>query len=151
MALIHEQVALVSQISPQLADNVVLNGGYIDMSKIERVQFILSVGSSDCDVTLTLREARDTSGTDERAIAGKTVTLTGSDDNKQAIVEVSGADMNSPNASTDQPGFRYFRPRLTVADGAAGAYVSLVALGRWRIQSGHGVSERLASVAQLVA
>lgn len=139
---LNEAVAVVATIDPQLVDNTTVSSDLVDMSKFRRVMFVLSVGAVDTTVNAKLREARDSGGTGEQDISGKSIAALGaSDDNKQVILEVSAAELSS--------GYTHVSLNVTVGDGATGAYVSAVGLGgNGRIQPSSDFD--LSSVAQIV-
>jgi hypothetical protein len=137
-----EGLAVVSTIDPQLLDNATANGDYVDMSKFRRVMFVFAVGAIDAVLDFSLREAQDTGGTGEAAITGKAITqFTATDDNKQAIIEVAAEELSA--------GYRYVRPRVVGADGAAGGQIVVIGLGG-NARFSPASDNDLASVAEII-
>lgn len=115
----------------------------IDMSKFHQVAFILLVGTVGATDTLDfkIRECATSGGT-YTDISGKAITqLTGTDDNKQVLVNVRGSELT--------PGYRYVKGLLTHGGTAGTADIAVVALAdqaRFKPASDHD----LASVDEIV-
>lgn len=138
-----QDLAVVATIDPQIADDATVSSDQVDMSKRDKVMFVISVGATDTTVDALVREATDDQGTDEQDLTGKAITqLAGTDDNKQAIIEVDASELSD--------GFTHVSLDITVGDGTTGANVSAVALvGHARYQPAS--DNDLASVVQIVA
>lgn len=138
-----QDLAVVATIDPQLADDATLSSDLVSMGIGEKVIFVISVGATDTTVDAKLREAQDASATGEQDLTGKAITqLSGTDDNKQAIIEVDADELSS--------GFTHVSCDVTVGNGTTGGNVSVVALrGHARYQPASNGD--LASVAQIVA
>jgi len=138
-----EDMAVVAIINPQLADNTTVSSSLVDMSRFQKLMFIVNIGATDTTVNAKLRQAQDSSGTAEEDITGKAiVALTGTDDNKQVIIEIDASELSD--------GFDHVSCDVIVGDGATGAHISCVGL------AGHaryapGSNNDLASVAEIVA
>src|SRR3990172_1066373 len=122
MDKLSERLAVVSCIDPDAYAAGTVTGDAIDMSKFHRIVAIVQVGdlgaSATVDYSLT---GSTTSGGSYTTISGKSITqLTqaGTDDNKQAIIELTGADAKVA-------GIQFVKDKLVVGgtDSDAGAIV----------------------------
>lgn len=139
-----EELALVSCIDPDAYGTGAQTGDEIDMLYFERIIFIVSVGDMQSGSTVDFKvQEATTSGGSFTDLTGKSITqLTkaGSDDNKQAIVEVKADELTA--------GYRYLQGILTVAGAASDAVsVALADTARWKPASDYD----LASVDEIVA
>lgn len=119
-----EALALVATIDPDAYTTGDQNSDAIDMENHRRVMFIVQAGTLGSSGTLDFAVYGDTSsgGSFTTAITGKSITqLTeaGTDDDKQAIVEVTAEEVNDQS-------MRYIRGVLTV--GVATSDAGMVAL-----------------------
>lgn len=141
----NERVAVVGVVDP---DAYTASGSYdkttdaIDMSKWNRVAFIVMAGDVEDTGTIDFKVTEsDMSGGSYTDVADKAITqLTTDDDDKQAIIEVTAADLTDDN--------RYVRGELRTATAASD--VSVVALGLDARNEPAGAGN-LASVAEVVA
>lgn len=144
-AYLSEKVAVGAAIDPQLVDNNNVTSDYIDMSKFERVMFVVQVGATDTTVDAAIMAATDSGGTSAAAVSGKAITQLGAtDDNKQAILEINAAEVAALSGSKT-----HVACKITVGDGSTGAYVSCIGLAaepRFHPASDNDV----ASVAEIV-
>lgn len=120
-ALPSEQQALVGIIDPDAYTAATYLTAAIDMSKFESIQAIVSVGDLGTNATVDAKlTASATSGGTYSDVTGKAITqLTqaGSDDNKQAIINLRGEELTE--------GLRFVKLSMTVATATsdAGAFV----------------------------
>lgn len=122
-----DRVALVGQINPasHAAGNV--STGWVDMSKFASLMAVVQAGVLGTGATLDakIEQAQDAGGTGAKDVTGKAITqLTkaGSDDNKQAVINVRQANLDANN------GYTHARLTITVATNASLAAASLYAL-----------------------
>jgi len=140
-SLASERCGVLGVLVPADRANATTNGSAIDLSKFQRVLFILQLGSIDTTVDFKLQESATTGGT-FTDIAGKSITqLTATDDNKQAIIELESPEMGA--------GKRYARCVFTSGAGTA-CLSSVVVLGV-DPRFGPATDDDLASVAQVVS
>lgn len=123
-AKLNERFAIVATVDPGSKTAAAYNTDWVAMQDIRRVNFIVMTGTlgSSATVDFKLQEATDSSGTSAADISGKSITqLTqaGTDDNKQATVEVNASELST--------GFTHVRGVLTV--GTATSSVAVIALG----------------------
>lgn len=121
----YERVAVVATIDPDAYGTGAQNTDVIDMRMIRKVLFVIMAGTLGTDATLAFEVRGDTAsnGSFTTKITGKeitTLTETGTDSDKQAIVEVSSEEVILQ-------GFRYIRGVATLA--AATSDYGVVALG----------------------
>lgn len=140
-----ERLSILSVIDPQSIGTDGANGDVIDMHYHRRVVFVLAIGAMTTNSTVDLGIYGDTAsgGSYATLITGKSITQleeTGTDDNKQALIEVTAEEVAAQ-------GLRYLRPAVTVA--AAASLGCLIALGDFARYSG-GADYDLASVAEIV-
>jgi hypothetical protein len=115
-------VAVAAAIDPQLADNTALTSDWVSLKDFAQVMFVVNVGATDIEVDAKIQSADDSSGTNAADISGLAVTqLTGTDDNKQVILSVNQAEVNT--------GDTHVAVVVTVGNGTTGAYVSAVGIG----------------------
>lgn len=138
---INEELALVATIDGQLLDNASATSDWVDMENGAHLMFTIGIGATDTTVDAKLQEADDASGTNAADITGKAITqLSGTDDNKQAILEVRGDELSK----------KFVALVVTAGDGATGAQVYAIGqLGRLRYKPASNFN--LASVAEIVA
>jgi hypothetical protein len=132
-----ERSTIVSVVNPANNNNATANSAAIDMSKFHEALFVLLLGAVDNTTDFKLQESVDGSSgwTD---INGKAITqLGGTDDNKQAIINLKTPEMTK----------RYARGVVTNGNGTTNI-VAMVALGQ-RPRFGSAADDDLASVAQI--
>lgn len=125
-ALASEQVAVVGIIDPDAYTATAYTTDYIDMSKWEEIMVIVMAGDlgSSATIDAKLTEYTTTGGAGSHDITGKAITqLTqaGTDDNKQAIINLRREEMNVDG------GLRYVRVTMTV--GTATSDCGVIVLG----------------------
>jgi len=117
-----EQLAIVSCIDPDAYTAATVTGDEIDMRYFRRVIFIVMAGTLGSSATIDFKVTEcASSGGSFTDLSGKAITqLTdaGTDDDKQAIVEVAAEEMGA--------GMRYLKGSLTV--GTATSDVGVIAL-----------------------
>lgn len=143
MNFLSENLAIVATVDPDAYTTGDQTTDVVDMSTHDRVLFIVMAGALGSSATLNFKVYGDTAsgGSFATQITGKEITpLTqaGTDSDKQAIVEVSGAEAQAQ-------GFRYLRGTLTVGVATSDAGVIAVADGRY------APVDSLASLDQVVA
>lgn len=91
----HEANAVASVIEAQsVTAGTATTTVFVDMSKFQRVAFVLNLGATDGLVDMVLQEETDSSGSGAANLTGKAITqLTGGDDDSQAIVEVASEEL----------------------------------------------------------
>jgi len=139
-----EMLAVVGTVDPAVrsATGTVATDA-IDMSKVHQVAFVVLVGAMGAtdEIDFKVQECA-TSGGSYTDISGKAITtLDGTDDNKQAVVNVRGDELT--------PGNRYIKGLVTHGGTAGTAGITVVALAdtaRFKPAS----DGDLASVAEIV-
>ncbi|MGL4553970.1 MAG: hypothetical protein ACRC33_22650 [Gemmataceae bacterium] len=125
MNRLSELAAVVAAVDPDAYTAAAYDTDVIDMSRFERVVFIVMAGDLGSSATLDFKVQGGATSAPSTDLTGKSITqLTqaGSDSDKQAVLEVSGEDL----VSQDQ-GFRYIKGVMTV--GTATSDCGVVALG----------------------
>ena len=122
---LHQRVAVVGTIDPQsgTAGNYDTDG--VDMSKFRRALFVLLVGAMTSTGTVNAKLQGSADNSTFVDITGKAITqLTeaGTDANKQALLEISDAELADTAAT-----YRYVRMRVVTA--TAASLIAAVALG----------------------
>ena len=102
MRTLQDSVALVATIDPDAYTAAAYTSDYVDMSKFHRIQAMVLVGDMGASGTIDAKlvQATDSSGTGSKDISGKAITqLTqaGSDDNKQAIINLHMSELDLDN------------------------------------------------------
>ncbi len=139
-----ERAAVVATIDPANYNDSTQNTDYVDMSKFHEAMFVVLLGAVDSTVDFKLREALDTSGTDEQDITGKAITqFQSTDDDKVAII-----NLKSEETTASPSLYRYVRGRLTVGNGTTNI-VAVVGFGM-RPRFGPASDDELAKVAQII-
>jgi hypothetical protein len=121
-----ELAAVVETIDPVSQGAGSVSSGWIDASKFRQYMAVVMAGVLGASATLDakLEQATDASGTGVKDITGKAITqLTkaGTDDNKQAVINLRPEMLDLDGA------FDHFRVTLTV--GVAASLVGAVVLG----------------------
>ncbi|WP_296540030.1 hypothetical protein [Rhizorhabdus sp.] len=111
-------VAVLGAINPSSQAAGALSTGWVDMQDWFNAMAIVHAGALGASATLDakIQQATDGSGTGAKDVTGLAITqLTkaGSDDNKQAIINIRQEDLDRNN------GFRYVRLTMTVATAAS--------------------------------
>lgn len=107
---------LAAAINPQSGAGASYSSGWVSMATYETIQAIVMAGAvaATALVDAKLEQASDSSGTGAKDITGKAITqLTGSDDNKQAIINLRSEEMDVANS------FTHVRLTITVDDTAS--------------------------------
>lgn len=121
----YQRAALVATIDPQSAAANTYDTDGVDMSKFRRALFILLVGAMTTDGTVDAKLQGSADNSTFVDITGKAITqLTeaGTDDNKQALLEISDAELTDASST-----YRYVRMRVTTA--VAASLIGAVGLG----------------------
>ena len=137
-----ERIAVVAAIDPDAYATGTQGTDTVDMRYHDRVMFIVQVGTLGSSATVDFKVQESANGTSWSDLSGKSITqLTdaGSDDDKQAIVEVAAAELSS--------GKRYLRGVLTI--GTASSDAGVIALGDCRYEPVEDFD--LSSVDEIVA
>ncbi len=113
-----EEAAVVATIDPASRTAGTYDSDWVDMGLFGSAQGLLLVGAMTAGSTVDgkIQQATDSAGTGAKDITGKNITqLTqaGADDNKQAVINFGGDDLDRDN------GFRFARLRVTVATAAS--------------------------------
>lgn len=121
-----DEAVLAAAINPQSLSPGTATSGWVSMANFEKLQAIVAVGTLGASATADakLQQASDSGGTGAKDITGKAITqLTkaGSDDNKQAIINLRSDELDVAN------GFTHVRLSITV--GTAASVVAGVVLG----------------------
>lgn len=120
------RAGVIGVINPQSAAAGTYTTGWIDMQKFFAAMAVLSVGALGASATVDakIQQATDNAGTGAKDVSGSAITqLTkaGTDDNKQAIINLRQEDLDKNN------GFRFARLSVTVA--TAASLIGAVILG----------------------
>lgn len=141
-SLASERAAVAATIDPQTLNNTTADSDGIDLGRFGQAMFILAVGGTDASVDCKLQESA-TSGGSYTDLPGKAISqLSGTDDNKQAILVVRSEELSS--------GKRFVRARVTAGSGATGATVAVIGLGM-QPRYAPATDDDLTSVAEIVA
>jgi hypothetical protein len=122
-ALGSELAAIVGVIDPDAYTNAAYESGYVDMSKFESLMAIVMVGDmvSSSTVDFKLQSAATASGgTDITGKAITQLTKAGTDDNKQAIINLRREELTV--------GHRYVKAVMTVGTAASDSGAILIGL-----------------------
>lgn len=141
-----EKVAIGGVIDPDANAAGALTSDYISMSKFESAMAIIMAGTLGASGTLDAKlvQATDSAGTSSKDITGKSITqLTqaGSDDDKQAIINVRAEELDVAN------GFDYVAITLTTATATSDSAAILLGLNP---KHGPASDNDLASVDEIV-
>lgn len=112
-ALMSERVAVLSVIDPDVYPDGTENGGeWADMTKFRQLLVVLMSGTLGVDVsaTVTFEQAKDSDGTGNKAISGKTITLGASDDDTTSSLALRDTDLDLDN------GYGFVKAFLTIDD-----------------------------------
>uniref|UniRef100_A0A6M3KDS5 Uncharacterized protein n=1 Tax=viral metagenome TaxID=1070528 RepID=A0A6M3KDS5_9ZZZZ len=117
-AELNEIVGILATIDPDNYAAAAYTSDWVPLQDLRRAMFIVMVGDMGTNGTVDfkLQEATDSSGTGATDITGKSITqLTqaGTDDNKQAIIEIDASEL------TD--GYPYVAAVMTVGTAASDA------------------------------
>ncbi len=109
-----EQVAVVGRIDPDVTVASTVTSGWIAASKFHRFMAVVMAGTLGASATLNakLEQATDSSGTGAKDITGKAITAltqAGTDDDKDAIINLRPDELDLDNS------FTHFRLSCTVA------------------------------------
>ena len=151
--LLSDRLAIVSVIDPDDRASSTTLGDAIDMSVHRKLMFIVMCGAMDSTtgartIDFQVRECATSGGT-YTPISGKSITqLTGTDANKQAVINVDVGELSA--------GYRYVKGQLRVG-GTTGTgsnetcVVPLAGDSRFSTAATSSVYGDLASVAEVVA
>lgn len=118
--------AVVGIINPVSQAAGTVTTGWVDMQKFGALLALLAVGALGASATVDakIQQATDGSGTGAKDVTGSAITqLTkaGTDDNKQALINLRQEDLDKNN------GFRF--ARLSVTVGTAASLIAATVLG----------------------
>lgn len=121
-----DRVAVLGAIDPDANGAATYTTGWIDMANWGSVMAIIMAGTLGTSATLDgkFEQAQDGSGTGAKDVAGSDITqLTkaGSDDDKQAVIQLFQSDLDLANAFT--------HVRLSMTVGTATSDVAALLLG----------------------
>lgn len=122
-ALGSELAAIVGVIDPDAYTNAAYESGYVDMSKFESLMAIVMVGDMVSSSTVDFKLQSAVAATGGADISGKSITqLTkaGTDDNKQAIINLRRDELTE--------GHRYVKAVMTVGTAASDSGAILIGL-----------------------
>lgn len=142
---VSESIAVLATIDPVSQSPGTVTTGWVDQSVFFNLAAIIQTGvlGTNATVDAKLQQATDSSGTGAKDITGKAITqiVKASGDNKQAIINMKGADLHT------EGGFRFVRLSLTV--GTAASQVAAMLIGAaGRVQPTSAYNQ--AGVAQIV-
>ena len=112
-----ERIAIVAALNPVSQSAGASSTSWISMAQWKTLMAVIAVGAlgSSATVDAKFEQATDSSGTSAKDVTGKAITqLTkaGTDDNKQAIINLRDTDLDFNN------GFSHVRLTVTVATAA---------------------------------
>ena len=141
-----EEMGIVGVIDPDAYGTGTETTGWIDVAAVPRIMAIVMAGTLGASATLDakIEQAIDSSGTGAKDVSGAAITqLTkaGSDDDKQAVIEFWGEDLDIDN------GFTHIRLSMTV--GTASSDAGAIVLGT-SVRYGPATDHNLASVDEIV-
>lgn len=142
-----DRAAVVGVIDPDAYGTGTETTGWIDMASFNEIMAVVMAGTLGASATLDakIEQAQDASGTGVKDVAGAAITqLTkaGSDDDKQAIINLWAEDLDVDNDFT--------HVRLSMTVGTAASDAGAVVLGMCE-RYGPASDGDLASVAEIVA
>lgn len=144
-ALPSEGAALLATVDPDVLTAAAHSSDWVDMAKFDQIMAIVLAGALGVSATMDakLEQATDGSGSGVKDIAGKAITqLTqaGSDDDKQAIINLRGEELDLEN------GFTHVRLTITVATASSDGAGLVLGFGPRYLPA----EDDLASVAEIV-
>lgn len=141
-----DRAAILAVIDPDSQAAGTYNSAWVDMAAFGSIMAVISVGDMGASATIDakIEQATDASGTGAKDVTGAAITQmtqAGSDNDKQAVIELWGSDLDLNNA------FRHVRVSLTVATAACDAAVAVLGFDP---RYGPASDSDLASVAEIV-
>lgn len=140
-----DRAAIVGVVNPASHSAGTVSSGWVSMAKFERIMAVIQTGvlGTAATVAAKLEQAQDSSGAGAKDVSGKAITtiVKASGDNKQAIINMAGEDIDAND------GFTHVRLSMTVAEAASVA--SAVILG-FDARYAPGSDDDLASVDEIV-
>lgn len=122
---LNERVAILATMDPASVAASTVVSGWVPMANFHSIAALLQTGVLGASATIDakLRQATDSSGTGAKDITGKAITqiVKASGDNKQAMIECRGEELDTTN------GFTYVALSVTV--GAAASIFNAALLG----------------------
>lgn len=103
----------IGSISPQVVDNAAVLTDWVYAGNAANVVGIALVGATDAEVTITIQQAKDTSGTGAKIVTDATATISATQDNKDTVIQVEATKLD------EATGFYYVALKIAVADGTA--------------------------------
>lgn len=142
-----DRAAIVGVINPSSQAAGALSTAWVDMAAFMSIMAIVQAGALGASATLDakLEQATSAAGAGAKDIAGKAIvqlTKAGTDDNKQAIVNLRSEELDIANGFT--------HARLTVTNAVAASLTAALVLGFDR-RYGAASAGDLASVDEIVA
>lgn len=142
-----QRLAVIGVIDPDAYAAGTYTTGWFNMAEIEKALAVIQAGDFVATGVLSakIQQAKDSGGTGAKDVAGLAITnLTqaGTDDNKQALINVTAADLDYNS------GFGYARLSVTLT--TAGADASAIVIGT-DFRLGDGKSHNLTSVDEVVS
>lgn len=144
-----DRAAVVAAINPaSLAAAGTASTGWVSLANYRSLLAVVMVGAMTATGTLDakLQQAKDASGTGAKDITGKAITqltAAGTDDNKQALINVRAEDLDVNNEFT--------HVRLTVAAATAASLIAGLLLGFDDKRYGSASADDAATVDEIVA
>lgn len=140
-------IGIAAVIEPDATATGDHSTGWISMSDFQAISAVIMAGALGASATLDakLEQAKDDAGADAKDLDNAAITqLTkaAADDNKQAVIEVWGEDLDIKN--------KYSHVRLTVSVGTANSDLAAIVLGTHPRQ-GPASDLNAASVAEIVS
>lgn len=112
-----EGLAVLATIDPVSQGAGTVSTGWVDQSLCLAVMAVIQTGvlGASATVDAKIQQATDNTGTGAKDVTGKAITqiVKASGDNKQAIINLKEADLDTEN------GFRYVRLSITVGTAAS--------------------------------
>ena len=141
-----EETGIVGVIDPDAYGTGTETTGWIEVADVQRIMAIVMAGTLGASATLDakIEQATDGSGTGAKDVpdaAITTLTKAGGDDDKQAIIELWGEDLDIDD------GFTHIRLSMTV--GTASSDAGAMVLGM-SVRYGPASDHNLASVDEIV-
>ncbi len=132
-----DTIAILDAIDPDSIDDAAAVTAWIDMGDLYRAMAIVQVGDmvATSTVNAKLQQATDASGTGAKDITGKAITAmtaAGSDDDKQAIINLNVEEMDMENDFT--------HIQFSITGGVAAVEFSGLLLG---LSPRHGPADKL--------
>ena len=120
MDKLSQKLAIVSTIDPDAYGTGTQDGDWVNLGIFRKVMFAFMAGTlgSSATADCSVRQATDGSGSNAKAITGKSatqLTQAGTDDDKQVVIEVNASELDVAGR------FTHVAPRMVILVAASDA------------------------------